>query len=59
MNDLSDFRTATRVWLEANCPHSMRQPVKDPFDVIGEGGMQSLLLKTKRFGLKKCLKRDG
>ena len=31
---LSDFRIETRAWLESNCPESMRQPVKDPFDLL-------------------------
>ena len=34
---LSDFRTETRAWLKANCPESMRQPVKAPFDVYWGG----------------------
>jgi alkylation response protein AidB-like acyl-CoA dehydrogenase len=27
MSELDDFRAATRAWLEANCPPSMRQPI--------------------------------
>ena len=34
MNDLEQFRQETRVWLEQNCPESMRtlQELAEPFD---------------------------
>ena len=37
MKELTDFRIQTRAWLEANCPVSMHQPVKDPFDLYWGG----------------------
>ena len=37
MTELTGFRIQTRAWLEANCPESMRQPVKDPFDLYWGG----------------------
>jgi len=37
MSDLDSFRMATREWLEANCPASMREPVTS-FEDIYNGG---------------------
>jgi alkylation response protein AidB-like acyl-CoA dehydrogenase len=37
VSDLDQFRNETRVWLEANCPESMRAPVKG-FEDIYNGG---------------------
>lgn len=39
MSDLDSFRTATRNWLEANCPASMRLPEREE-DMIGGGTRQ-------------------
>ena len=30
--DISEFRTSTRTWLEANCPPEMRQPIRNESD---------------------------
>ena len=43
MNDtltdkLAAFRQETAAWLEANCPASMREPVKNGFDDLYGGG---------------------
>jgi acyl-CoA dehydrogenase len=57
MNDLSDFRTATRVWLEANCPHSMRQPVKDPFDVYWGGRNAIFTTQDQKIWFEKMLEK--
>ncbi len=35
--DLDQFRTETRLWLEANCPPSMREPVKSDKDATWGG----------------------
>jgi acyl-CoA dehydrogenase len=35
MPDLNEFRTATRAWLETNCPPSMRTPMPDDETVWG------------------------
>src|SRR5690606_35951334 len=32
VSDLEQFRAETRVWLQANCPEEMRQPVRGPED---------------------------
>ena len=34
---LDTFRTETRAWLEANCPESMRQPIKGEKDICWGG----------------------
>ena len=33
----ADFRSATRVWLEANCPPEMRQPMRGDDDAVWGG----------------------
>ena len=35
--DLEVFRLETKAWLEANCPESMRTPVKKFDDIYGGG----------------------
>jgi alkylation response protein AidB-like acyl-CoA dehydrogenase len=37
MSDLDTFRTETRIWLEANCPPEMLEPVKDEGDICWGG----------------------
>ncbi|KQN91491.1 acyl-CoA dehydrogenase [Sphingomonas sp. Leaf67] len=37
MTDLAAFRADTRAWLEANCPPSMREPVRSDNDVTWGG----------------------
>ncbi len=37
MPDLETFRAETRAWLEANCPHEMRRPMKDENDAVWGG----------------------
>lgn len=37
MSNLDQFRTETRVWLEENCPESMRKPMTDESDSVGGG----------------------
>ena len=37
MSNLDQFRTETRVWLEENCPESMRKPMADESDSVGGG----------------------
>lgn len=40
MTELDTFRAETRAWLEENCPHSMREPVRSDRDV-NWGGRQA------------------
>ena len=37
MSDLETFRKETRAWLDANCPESMRQPIKGEKDICWGG----------------------
>lgn len=37
MSNLETFRTETRDWLEANCPDSMRTPIKSEKDICWGG----------------------
>ncbi|MHC1949927.1 acyl-CoA dehydrogenase family protein [Bradyrhizobium sp. UFLA06-06] len=37
MSDLEIFRRETRTWLEANCPHELRQPIRSEEDAVSGG----------------------
>jgi acyl-CoA dehydrogenase len=37
MDDLNEFRRDVRAWLEANCPHEMREPIRDERDMCWGG----------------------
>jgi acyl-CoA dehydrogenase len=37
MSDLDAFRSDTRIWLEANCPPEMREPMRDETDACWGG----------------------
>jgi alkylation response protein AidB-like acyl-CoA dehydrogenase len=37
MSDLEAFRSEVRIWLEANCPAEMREPVRDETDMCWGG----------------------
>ena len=54
---LSDFRTETRAWLEANCPKSMRQPVKDPFDLFWGGRNAKFNSEDQRLWFERMLEK--
>ena len=54
---LSDFRTETRAWLEANCPESMRQPVKDPFDLFWGGRNAKFNSEDQRLWFERMLEK--
>ena len=57
MKELDDFRTATRIWLEANCPKSMCQPVKDPFDVYWGGRNAVFNTEDQKVWFEKMLEK--
>ena len=57
MKELDDFRTATRIWLEANCPKSMCQPVKDPFDVYWGGRNAVFHTEDQKVWFEKMLEK--
>lgn len=54
---LNDFRTETRAWLEANCPASMRQPVKDPFDLFWGGRNAKFISEDQRLWFERMLEK--
>ena len=48
MTDLDPFRAETRAWLEASCPHKMREPVRSEKDVCWGGRDQSALTPAQK-----------
>ena len=54
---LNDFRTETRAWLEANCPESMCQPVKDPFDLFWGGRNAKFISEDQRLWFERMLEK--
>jgi alkylation response protein AidB-like acyl-CoA dehydrogenase len=56
MDDLTDFRSATREWLEANCPAEMRQPIRDETDLVW-GGRKANLSEPQRLWLDRMAAR--
>ena len=57
MKELTDFRIQTRGWLEANCPESMRQPVKDPFDLYWGGRSATFKSEDQKKWFNKMLEK--
>jgi alkylation response protein AidB-like acyl-CoA dehydrogenase len=57
MKELTDFRIQTRGWLEANCPESMRQPVKDPFDLYWGGRGATFKSEDQKKWFNKMLEK--
>ncbi len=57
MKELTDFRIQTRAWLEANCPVSMRQPVKDPFDLYWGGRGATFKSEDQKKWFNKMLEK--
>ena len=46
--DLNGFRQETRTWLEANCPKSMRQPIRDDKEIFWGGRNASFKSEDQR-----------
>ena len=57
MKELTDFRIQTRAWLEANCPESMCQPVKDPFDLYWGGRNATFQSEDQKAWFNKMLEK--
>tara|TARA_B110000444_G_scaffold209821_1_gene204878 strand:- start:19336 stop:20529 length:1194 start_codon:yes stop_codon:yes gene_type:complete len=53
--DLGNFRTETRLWLEENCPISMRQPVKGSSDMYWGGRNAKFSSDDQRIWFEKML----
>jgi acyl-CoA dehydrogenase len=56
-DDLATFRSETRVWLEANCPAEMRQPVLDESDVCWGGRNRKFKNDAQRIWLENMAAR--
>ena len=57
MADLNDFRGQTRVWLEENCPPSMRQPILSEKDPWWGGRKAEFLSEDQRLWLERMAER--
>jgi acyl-CoA dehydrogenase len=55
MADLEQFRTATRSWLEANCPPEMREPVRGEDDIYWGGRRATLKNDAQKAWLEACV----
>ena len=55
--DLDTFRTETRTWLEANCPASMREPVRSDKDACWGGRDQSKLTPDQKLWMDRMAAR--
>jgi acyl-CoA dehydrogenase len=56
MTDLDTFRSETRAWLEANCPPSMREPVRGEDDIVW-GGRKAKLTPDQKAWLDAMASR--
>ena len=57
MTDLDTFRSETRAWLEANCPASMREPVRSEKDACWGGRDQSMLTPDQKLWMDRMAER--
>ena len=55
--DLTEFRTATRAWLEANCPAEMRRPIASEDDVCWGGRNWKFASTAQRQWLERMSER--
>ncbi|MGI9376196.1 MAG: acyl-CoA dehydrogenase family protein [Tsuneonella suprasediminis] len=54
MSDLDQFRSETRVWLDANCPPEMREPVRDDADVYWGGRKATFKNDAQKAWFEAC-----
>jgi len=54
---LTDFRTETRVWLEGNCPMSMRKPLKDSNDFYWGGRNSKFNSEDQKIWFQRMLEK--
>ena len=54
---LTDFRTETRVWLEENCPMSMRKPLKDSNDFYWGGRNSKFNSEDQKIWFQRMLEK--
>ena len=55
--DITEFRTATRAWLEANCPAEMRRPMASEDDVCWGGRNWKFASTAQREWLERMAER--
>ncbi len=55
--DLESFRAETRAWLEANCPPSMREPMRSEKDAVWGGRDQSSLTPDQKLWMERMGER--
>ncbi|RNJ62276.1 MAG: acyl-CoA dehydrogenase [Porphyrobacter sp. IPPAS B-1204] len=55
MADLETFRADTRIWLEANCPPEMREPVRDESDIYWGGRRATFKNDAQKAWLEACV----
>jgi len=55
--ELGNFRSETRVWLEGNCPMSMRQPVKSSNDMYWGGRNPKFSSEDQKIWFEKMLEK--
>ena len=52
--DLTSFRAETRIWLNENCPTSLREPIDDPSQLYWGGRNAKFFSKDQEIWFKKC-----
>jgi len=57
VSDLEAFRQETRAWLEANCPESMRQPIRSDADACWGGRKWKFQSEDQRLWLERMAER--
>ena len=57
MNELETFRRETRAWLEANCPQSMRGPIRSTADLCWGGRNWKFANEDQRLWLERMVAR--
>ena len=57
MPDLDSFRTEVRLWLEANCPPEMREPVRDETDLCWGGREAGFKNEAQKLWLERMAER--
>jgi len=57
VSDLEKFRKETRAWLEANCPESMRQPIRSDDDACWGGRKWVFKSEDQRIWLERMAER--
>ncbi|WP_421791694.1 acyl-CoA dehydrogenase family protein [Hyphobacterium sp.] len=57
MSDLETFRSDTRAWLEANCPESMRSPIKSEKDICWGGKRFEFASEDQKLWLERMAEK--